>query len=596
MIDSVKDCAVSTLLGVDNKIVYLIPPYQREYTWAKTHWEDLMDDVLDAPEGYFLGSIICINQQKDATDVAELELVDGQQRMTTLSIFLAALYASLSQHKDEFTDEDLAALINLKRKLVLKEQKEPGDGPRLTPQRQNNNADDYMAVLAAAGVLKARKSPANLGNRRIMRCFRYFMEQIQGRLDVARPAKDQLLSMVELVSAAVLVKIEVKSHSDAYVLFESLNNRGAQLTPIDLIKNKLLAATHGKDRHSVDAVFEEWKGVIETLGDDYSLQERFFRQYYNAFREELTGVVNEPVATRSNLIRIYEKLIEADHQTFIERVTTAAGIYGVIAGSADNHAGNPLAAALTKLRRAQGAPSHLLLMYLMREQDRLGLRDGELIEICRLLVSFFVRRNLTGLPATYELQRLFMGLTHELHHGVSGSVYELIAERLIGISTSDETFLEKLGGNIYEDSTDMTRFILASLEESSMTQETFVDLWAMEKNRHSWTIEHIFPQGTNIPDSWILSMGGSIEAAKAIQAEHVHKLGNLTITRFNSTLSNKSFVDKLNATDANGNSVGIKNRLRINDDVVAESVWDKQRIVARTGRLVDAAFNHFRLK
>ncbi|MET3174849.1 UNVERIFIED_ORG: hypothetical protein ABIB52_002703 [Arthrobacter sp. UYCu721] len=594
MIDSVKDCAVSSLLGVDHKIVYVIPPYQREYTWSKSHWEDLIDDVLGAPEGYFLGSIICINQQKDATDIAQLELVDGQQRMTTLSIMLAALYSCLAARKDDLDEDENASLINLRRKLVLKD---PADHPRLTPQRQNNNAGDYIAVLSESGVVKQLRSrPGNLGNRRIMKCYRYFVDQIEARISPAEPSHTQLLRMVEQVSAAVLVKIEVKNHSDAYVLFESLNNRGAQLTPIDLIKNKLLASTHGKDALAVEAVFEEWMGIIDLLGDDYSLQERFFRQYYNAFKEVLNEVVNEPVATRSNLIRIYEKLIEHGHEEFVSRISAAAEVYSQIAGGSRSSENPALNAALIRLRRAQGAPSHLLLMYLMTNQGRLNLTDGDLVAICDLLVAFFVRRNVTGLPATYELQRLFMAITHQLHHGVGEPIFEMLRERLVGISSSDELFREKLAGNAYEDSYDMTRFILCSLAEASMTDETRVDLWAMEGKRHAWSVEHIFPQGANIPASWVDMLGGSPEVAKAVQAEHVHTLGNLSITRFNATLSNKSFLDKLDARDSNGNSVGLKNMLRINDDVISESTWTKQHIIRRSQRLVDAAFNYFRLK
>ena len=235
-------------------------------------------------------------------------------------------------------------------------------------------------------------------------------------------------------------------------------------------------------------------------------------------------------------------------------------------------------------------------MYLMSNQGQLGLTDDDLVKICDLLVAFFVRRNVTGLPATYELQRLFMSITHQLHHGASEPVFELLRERLVEISSSDDLFREKLAGDVYEESYEMTRFILCSLAEVGMTDETRVDLWAMEGKRHAWSVEHIFPQGANIPESWVGMMGGSVDEAKAIQAEFVHTLGNLSITRFNSTLSNKSFLDKLNATDNGGNFVGLKNRLRINEDVICETNWSKPQIIERGQRLVEEAFNYFRLK
>ena len=86
MIKSVYNYPVSTLLDIESGVVYAIPRYQREYTWSRVQWDALLDDLLDNELHYFLGSIICINQSQDALAVQELELVDGQQRMTTVSI------------------------------------------------------------------------------------------------------------------------------------------------------------------------------------------------------------------------------------------------------------------------------------------------------------------------------------------------------------------------------------------------------------------------------------------------------------------------------------------------------------------------------
>lgn len=591
MIDSVNACAVSLLLGVDNKIVYHIPPYQREYKWNKTHWEQLLDDVLDSPKGYFLGSIICINQQKDATDVAMLELIDGQQRMTTLSILLTALYALLNERKDELDEEFTSELLNLKRKLVLRS---PKDFIRLSPQKQNNNNADYTAVLAAAGIISDRARPANLGNRKIMKAFKYFKEQLAIRAKFSEPdAIERLFYFVDLVSDAVLVKIEVKTHSDAYVLFESLNNRGAQLTPIDLIKNKLLATTHGNDAEAVDEVFADWMRIIDLLGDDYVQQERFFRQYYNAFKPSLESVVNEAVATKSNLIKIFEKLIENGPEILINDLTAAAEIYSQI-GLGTGTGSPAFDDALSSVRRAQGSTSYLLLMYLMTHRQRLELSFDDLVAVCRLLVAFFVRRNVTGLPATYELQRTFMAITRDLEGDWNGSVYEHLQTRLAALSTTDDQFREKLRGDLYEDARDMARFVLASLAEATMTDETRVDLWAMaDGTRRAWSVEHIFPQGANIPKAWIEAMGGDAENAKRVQNELVHTLGNLSITRFNSTLSNKSFAEKLTSTDNGQRSVGLKNGLSINDDVVSQTEWTEQHILARREKLVEMALTHF---
>src|SRR5690606_12477372 len=96
MIKSVYNYPVSTLLDIESGVIYAIPRYQREYTWSRAQWDAQFDDLLDNEANYFLGSIICINQSQDALAVQSLELVDGQQRMTTLSLLLAAIYQSYS--------------------------------------------------------------------------------------------------------------------------------------------------------------------------------------------------------------------------------------------------------------------------------------------------------------------------------------------------------------------------------------------------------------------------------------------------------------------------------------------------------------------
>jgi hypothetical protein len=150
MIKSVSDVPVYTLLSPENNIVYWVPPYQREYSWSKQQWDELFDDLLesDAVAGHFLGTIICVNQTENSTQEAVLELIDGQQRMTTLSLLLAAIYGTLRANKADLDDDERTDLSNLRRQLVLKQPVRA----RIRPQKQNFNHDDYLNVLKLAGV------------------------------------------------------------------------------------------------------------------------------------------------------------------------------------------------------------------------------------------------------------------------------------------------------------------------------------------------------------------------------------------------------------------------------------------------------------
>lgn len=593
MIKSVNNYPVSQLFDIEAGVVYVIPRYQREYTWGKNQWESMFDDILENNPGYFLGSIICINQSTDVLSVQRLELVDGQQRLTTLSLLFAAIYHALKTDETELDDEQRFELFNLKRKLVLKR---GDDLIRVIPQIQNNNQNDYKAILAETGVIGACDVPANAGNRRIFHAYRYFQNRIKEMNDSQDNRLEIIMEFLDRISHASMVKIEVASHADAYILFESLNNRGMPLTAVDLIKNKLLARLESIEPGKVDHYFGDWNRLLGYLGDDYTIQERFFRQYYNAFKDELKSVYQVPVATRSNLIHIYEKLINHDAKGCLQNISAAARLYALFLSRNQDDVFYGLEKLLKDLERIQGAPSYLLTLYLLVRKEELQLENSHLVEIVSLLVRFFVRRNLTDTPPTRDLTRLFMAIIDKLS-GLSGeAVVKSIHEQLIAASASDEIFQRKLEGQIYEDNSGVTRFVLCALAEQAMTKETWVDLWRIENKKFVWTIEHIFPQGENIPASWVaIIAAGDENKAKEIQHTHVHKLGNLTISGFNSALGNKSFEEKRDRTDRQGRSVGYKNGLKLNDDLANVATWSVDQIDARTTKLVTQAIALFKL-
>lgn len=594
MIKSVNNYPVSQLFDIEAVVVYAIPRYQREYTWGTNQWENLFDDVLENDPGYFLGSIICINQSDDALLTQKLELVDGQQRLTTLSLLFASVYHALKTHESDLDDEQRVELINLKRKLVLKK---GDDQIRLIPQIQNNNNADYRAVLAKIGIINECDAPAYAGNRKIFRAYRYFQDRIDEMVNGRSNRLGTIMEFLDKVSHACMVKIEVASHADAYTLFESLNNRGMPLTAIDLIKNNLLARLESIEPGKVDHYFGHWNRLLGYLGDDYAIQERFFRQYYNAFKDQLKVVHQVPVATRSNLIQVYEKLINHDAKDCLQKISNAGRLYSLILSRNQDDALNGLEKSFKDLERIQGAPSYLLMLYLLVRKDDLKLTNAHLTSIVELLVRFFVRRNLTDTPPTRDLTRLFMTVIDKIRGLHADAIPQSIEQQLVAISATDETFQRKLEGPIYEENSGVTRFILCALAEHAMTKESWVDLWRFENKQFVWTIEHIFPQGENIPQSWITMIAdGNEKKAKEIQQTHVHKLGNLTISGFNSALGNKSFEDKRDRMDRQGRAVGYKNGIKLNEDLAAAEVWSVEQIDLRTGKLVQQVTQLFNLQ
>ena len=325
MIKSANQYPVHTLFSHEGNVSYRIPPYQREYSWRKSHWEDLFEDLVDADGAHFLGTIITLDQTTDTLEGNILQVVDGQQRLTTLTILLAAVYALLQERREDLDDDTRTDLTNLGRLLVRK-----SDGlPRVTPQKQGLNLFDYRKVLQDAGLPIEGEWKPYFPSRRIAKCYQYFRTAILNLAETEGVTQTEAaLRVHEAALKAVMVKIEVASHADAFVLFESLNNRGMPLSPVDLIKNHLLAESEKKQIMNVDQAFRHWNEMLSNLGDSYSTQERFLRHYYNAFKAELPEVANATVATKSNLIRIYEKLLQSELSEVVAALVAASKTYG----------------------------------------------------------------------------------------------------------------------------------------------------------------------------------------------------------------------------------------------------------------------------
>lgn len=609
MINNVEDPTVANILSTDMLKIYDIPRYQREYTWNQRDWANLYDDITQNDAGYFLGSFIVVNGTVNSKmDTIHYEVIDGQQRLTTLSLLLAALYTRIMEHKDSIDDDMMWDDIRpLRNRLILKSDKSM---TRVIPQVQNHNLEDYRWILKEhIGLDAVIQKPKFLGLRKMSKAFNYFYDRLGEDVEGGDGIECVrcLLDICRLVCSAVVVQITVDSHADAYTLFASLNNRGVPLSAVDLIKNMLLGKAAGVDDGQLNYYFERWQEVLHNLGDDYKTQERFFRQNYDAFRRE----VNKPfigesgsqlplgsVATRSNLLKIYEKRMESADGALkvLDELTENSALYSRIIGLDQESPDSELSHQLLELSRAQGVASYLMLLFLFKKQNQLELKDETLALLVKLLVCFFVRRNLTDTPPTRDLERLFISICESLEsEGLKGiAAAEYIKKRLVDVSAGDASFKERLEGPIYDVNPDMTRYILTVIASPSVTKE-MKPLWERyASGNYVWTIEHIFPQGKNIPDEWVKMVAdGDMSKAIEVQEKQVHTLGNLTITGYNSKLSNMPFVTKRDRKDAYGANVGYRNGLNLNDELVNTDTWTSEQIQERTDKLVGLTLKAF---
>ncbi|WP_116135957.1 DUF262 domain-containing protein [Trinickia diaoshuihuensis] len=635
---------------------YRIPKYQRPYSWATADWQQLIDDVNDdanESDGHYMGSVICIDVSSGAPGEPRLfELVDGQQRLTTLSCLLTVLWAKLDGivaaesgkgDESDLDEEDLKDLgdtaADLRRKLVRerRHQKEDLLLPlaqtaasdffigrrgrtdyycRLLPSTQDANREDYLYALAHYGVVPALdlRQPRNWGNRRLAKCLRFFADAIPDDAPSLR-------QLTRRVNALIFIHINVASHSDAFRLFEAINNRGVPLSALDIIKNAMLATLERQNQGAIDEAFEIWSAMTEQLGPDTSLHETYLRHFYNAFQfEPGRRVSGANRATKSKLIEIFEQLIKIDAQRLLDDLAYRATFYGAITQPENADIADARREKLLNLVRAGARPSYQFLLYLLDREAKEKCAVGEVDKIIDFLARFFVRRNLTNQPATNRLDAIFIDLIGKCEAETASVpepiTYEFVRGAMMNgargdAPASDDDLKAALEDHLYWFNPGMARYLLCRYAETRMTREQYVDLWRRdEKGRYVWTIEHVLPQGTPLKRAWVqLLADGNADEAATIQDEHAHLLGNLTLSAYNSNLSDSPFADKQKMTTitvaGERARIGYKNGMVLNElpyklnretlSLATAETWGTDHILARGETLVAGMMKDYKL-
>lgn len=596
-----------------------VPKYQREYTWGKAQWEQLLLDIEDHHMGYFMGSIICVQDNTTATPGAEIiyEVVDGQQRLTTLSILLAAIYSKLQtlikdhQFTDEQEHDDIKSSISSIRHKLLKRKAALLSGEtgyiqsgshyyflRVQPSTQNSNLADYLTLLQEIGAFTAgsHQRPPNYGNRLFSRAYKFFGERLPNTYA-------EITEFLNKINQLLFVTITVSNQADAFALFESLNNRGVPLSAIDIIKNKLLSTLEHQHRINIDDAYDRWQTVINAL-PEADEQERFLRHFYHAFKHiPHFSVENAPRAYRSQMIRIYESLIHRDALTLLQHFEQLAPLYGQIIRSEID---GPMRKHLIDLHRVNSVPVYVMVLFLFTHQKYLREPDF-LSRALQLLTRWAVRRNVTDKPPTRQLDQIFMDFVSICAARISndgGISFDWFAHECMHIlrPVSQHEFAEALRSPLYRINSGMTRYLLIQIEEQFTTKQYNPDLWVRDNyNKFVWTVEHVLPQAENLPTHWVdMIASGDRYHASMIQSEYVHTLGNLTMSGYNSDLATSPLHAKQTKIQKSflGHSltIGYQNGLALNNldfpvgtqrfNLASISTWNKDTIQARTDTLV----------
>lgn len=626
------DPSLANILQIQGNLEhYHVPKYQREYTWGKNEWEQLLNDIDENEAGYFMGSIICIddNHELGPGESRIYELVDGQQRLTTLSIFLMSIYRKFleleetvkAKDDEEELEDYRLTLSNIRKQLVFKKseinktesgyfkEKDKFCFLRVQPSTQMENYKDYLQILAELKLIKGDFNSKFCGLRRIYKAYTYFFEHLPETLA-------ELNRLLHKINSLKFIHIAVSSSSDAFTLFESLNNRGVPLSVMDIIKNKMLASLEKQHKINIDDAYDEWQKLLGFL-PEYQEQERFLRHYYNTFKVFPDKKIEKFTrATKSNLIKIYEQFIKRDAKGLFDDLLEKAKVYNYFI-QPENYDDNAQTRFLIDLKRIGAASSQLLLLYLYSiDEKSFSDRENDLDEILEFLVKYYVRRNITDFPNTRDLDAINIEVIENCQKLIDENKKlnsQIIIDFLIngkGKPSAINSLKEGLEDNLFYYNSGMARYVLAKLDEVTHSREYKPNLWARnEKGLLVWTVEHIFPQGINIPKTWIeMVADGDRIKAQEIQENWVHCLGNLTLSGYNSQLSNTSFEMKQNLQENKKFlgykiNIGYKNGLSLNNfdfeyqgkttNLAKIKEWNESSIEARNNAMVEALLRLF---
>lgn len=540
-----KRLSIGKLLGSVNE-VYRIPLYQRPYNWGKDQWNDLWEDIirLEGEETHFLGSVITISQER-YKGFSYFEVVDGQQRITTILILLTAI-----RDMAEEMDKDRAAYIN---NYFLKSSTIDETEAKLILGRKDNKV--FKRLVEKKVTMDEAK------NEKIVEAYYFFKDKLQNS-----NFKWQII-YARLLDSLDLVLMVTDSYYDAFRLFETLNTRGLSLTSVDLIKNYLLSRI-STNEVMIEECIEIWDSIIENIEEIESVRHdkvRFFRHYLFSIEP---GIVPIP-----KLYPRYQKLIDGTENiiNLIEDIWAKSELYvklfnGIIGIK-------EVDLKLNTIVRIEATTSYTLLLKCLSE----NLQKENLIKVLEAIEIFTLRRSICSI-STRDIDRIYNHLALEAFKQDNPVKY--IIDYLNKRTPSDTEFYLNFQSRDFTRSS-QTKYILEMIENelTNNTKEKMIN------SRTDVHIEHIMPRElirkrpSDIEYEWKIELGPRASEYSLF----VNRIGNLTLlgSELNITASNNPFNEKKKKYE--------KSVIHLTKEICQKERWTFEEIENRSEQLASVA-------
>jgi uncharacterized protein with ParB-like and HNH nuclease domain/predicted transport protein len=535
---------------------FVIPIYQRTYSWTERECRQLWEDILrtgsnDGISAHFTGSIVYIEEGLyQVSRNSPLLVIDGQQRLTTVMLLLEALARHVGN--DEPVDGFSARKL---RNYYLLNPEEEGEHHFKLLLTQT----DRQSLLA----LMQQKPNAAEPSLRIANNFEFFNERVKA---LGTTGLEQLCNGLAKLT---IVDVSLKRDQDnPQLIFESMNSTGRELTQADLIRNFILM---GLEPHTQTRLYEEhWRPMEVAFGQDaYSTHfDAFMRHYLTVKTGEIPNV-----RAVYEAFKVYARstdIADAGLDSLVAGIHTYANYYCAMAF--DKEPDNELASAFRDIRELKVEVASPFLLELYDDYARGLLSKPDFVQALRLVEAYVFRRAVCAIP-TNSLNKTFATFGRALK---KDRYIESIQAHLLKLPSyrrfpGDEEFMRELSaGDLYNFS--RCSYWLRRLENHNRKERVPVD---------EYTIEHIMPQNKDLPAAWREALG---QGWQQVQEQWLHTLGNLTLTGYNSEYSDRPFLEK---RDMHG---GFKESpLRLNDGLGTLEIWNEDTIRQRAERLAAQA-------
>jgi hypothetical protein len=533
---------------------FVIPVFQREYRWTEENcvqlWRDILEVGADPKRAeHFVGSVVYIGTADNAAGFTRWLLIDGQQRVTTLTLLSAALRDHIRETK-WVGPEDGPTATRIDAYYLRNREEE---GPRELKLQLRSHDDATLRAIITRTDLPETISVNVLENYELFRAL-------------LRDADPEVV--YRGINRLVLVDVTLeRGRDDPQLIFESLNSTGVDLSTLDLIRNFILMSLDERDQTRLHRQY--WSKIDDLFRDNDRVFENFVRDYlalrtrptkleradrvYGAFRKEFSDVGHDP----EQLEPILKDLLRRARQY---------AAFAVGSGS------DPRSRAFASLRYLGDVPAILIMRLLEVHEVHKTLSELDLLEAVRLIESYMLRRAVLGAQNKgYSLE--FAKVAYRIDDAQPLASLRAALARMPAAYAfpEDQEFIRALlEGDLYHKR--VCFHLLDGLENRDRNEQS---------DTSAYSIEHVIPQNERLSEEWRTMLGPDW---KRVQQTWLHRLGNLTLTGYNSTYSDKFLEEK--QTIPNGFR---QSPIRISEDLRTTPVWGPAEMQARGEKLAGRA-------